>query len=246
MCACQVHASHCTASRGVRAGQQPPRSEKSRGVCVHSASRQTALAATLLSTLLALNPAARAATLGSSDYISVQERTRQRAPLQQPLLDRDANREGPSNSSPRTSLSIPQQVAEVRRLSAEAQEAADTQNYEQALQTYTIITRNYPDLAVVQYARIKRALMLYQLGKTVDAVLEMEGESSDLLGNAEVHAALAAMLYSESPKQIRRAETQWEIAREFDQRYSDLTFVKLQKRWPPAMQLALENFLSLS
>lgn len=88
--------------------------------------------------------------------------------------------------------------------------------------------------------------MLYQLGKTVDAVLEMEGESSDLLGNAEVHAALAAMLYSESPKQIRRAETQWEIAREFDQRYSDLTFVKLQKRWPPAMQLALENFLSLS
>lgn len=152
MCACQVHASHCTASRGVRAGQQPPRSEKSRGVCVHSASRQTALAATLLSTLLALNPAARAATLGSSDYISVQERTRQRAPLQQPLLDRDANREGPSNSSPRTSLSIPQQaccssvflddqhsipitecpqVAEVRRLSAEAQEAADTQNYEQ-------------------------------------------------------------------------------------------------------------------
>lgn len=87
--------------------------------------------------------------------------------------------------------------------------------------------------------------MLYQTGKTVDAVLEMEGESADLLGNAEVHAALAAMLYSESPKQIRRAETQWEIAREFDQRYSDLSFVKSQKRWPPAMQLALENFLSL-
>lgn len=87
--------------------------------------------------------------------------------------------------------------------------------------------------------------MLYQTGKTVDAVLEMEGEEEDLRGNAEVHAALAAMLYSESPKQIRRAETQWEIAREFDQRYSNVSWVIREKHWPPAMQLALEDFLSL-
>ena len=87
--------------------------------------------------------------------------------------------------------------------------------------------------------------MLYQFGKTVDAVLAMEGEEEDLRGNAEVHAALAAMLYSESPKQIRRAETQWEIAKEFDQRYSDVDWVKKEKHWPPAMQTALCNFLDL-
>lgn len=88
--------------------------------------------------------------------------------------------------------------------------------------------------------------MLYQTGKTVDAVLEMVGEEEELRGNAEVHAALAAMLYSESPKQIKRAETQWEIAREFDQRYSDVAWVKREKHWPPAMQVALQNFLTLN
>jgi len=117
--------------------------------------------------------------------------------------------------------------------------------YLQALQTYSYITHTYPDLAIVQYARIKHALLLYQAGKTTDAVLEMEGEEEDLRGNAEVHAALAAMLYSESPKQIDRAETQWEIAREFDQRFSNLEWVKQEKHWPPAMQTALGNFLNL-
>ena len=115
----------------------------------------------------------------------------------------------------------------------------------QALQAYTQITRTYPDLAITQYARISHALMLYQSGRTVDAVLEMEGEEEELRGNAEVHAALAAMLYSESPKQINRAETQWEIAREFDQRYANLDWVKQEKHWPPAMQTALGNFLNL-
>ena len=115
----------------------------------------------------------------------------------------------------------------------------------QALKKYTTITKQFPDLAIAEYAKIKRALMLYQSGKTVDAVLEMEGEEEDLRGNAEVHAALAAMLYSETPKQIRRAETQWEIAREFDQRYSDMDWVQREKHWPPAMQTALGNFLEL-
>ncbi len=117
--------------------------------------------------------------------------------------------------------------------------------YLQALHTYSYITHTYPDLAIVQYARIKHALLLYQAGKTTDAVLEMAGEEEELRGNAEVHAALAAMLYSESPKQIDRAETQWEIAREFDERFSNLDWVKQEKHWPPAMQTALGNFLNL-
>ena len=115
----------------------------------------------------------------------------------------------------------------------------------QALKIYSHITHTYPDLAIVQYAKVKHALMLYQSGRTVDAVLEMEGEEEEMRGNPEVHAALAAMLYSESPKQINRAETQWEIAREFDQRYGNLEWVKHEKQWPPAMQVALGNFLTL-
>ena len=115
----------------------------------------------------------------------------------------------------------------------------------QALENYTLITHKYPDLAITQYARIQRALLLYELGQHSEAVLELEGEEEDLRGNSEVHAALAAMFYAESPRQVSRAETQWEIAREFDQRFSDLQWVSKQKRWPPAMQVALANFLEL-
>ena len=116
----------------------------------------------------------------------------------------------------------------------------------QALKTYSQITHTYPDLAIVQYARVKHALMLFQSGKTIDAVLEMEGQEEEMRGNAEVHAALAAMLYSETPRQILRAETQWEIAREFDERYGNLEWVKREKQWPPKMQAALGNFLNLT
>ena len=115
----------------------------------------------------------------------------------------------------------------------------------QALENYTEITRKYPDLAITQYARIQRALMLWQVGQQSEAVLQLEGEEEDLRGNSEVHAALAAMFYAESPRQTTRAETQWEIAREFDQRFGDLQWVSKQKRWPPAMQVALANFLEL-
>lgn len=113
------------------------------------------------------------------------------------------------------------------------------------MEKYTLITHTYPDLAITQYAKIQRALLLYQVGQQSEAVLELEGEEADLRGNSEVHAALAAMFYAESPKQVNRAETQWEIAREFDQRYGDLQWVSKQRRWPPAMQVALANFLEL-
>lgn len=111
MYVCQLHAAHCTAPRGVAIGRQPPRyNNRTRCVvCVQSATKQNAIAATLLSALLAASPDASAA-LGSSDYINVQERSRQRAPLQQPSPDRSANSDGPSNSSPYTRLSIPQQA----------------------------------------------------------------------------------------------------------------------------------------
>lgn len=89
-------------------------------------------------------------------------------------------------------------------------------------------------------------MLLYQLGQQQEAVLELQGQEEELRGNSEVHAALAAMLYAETPKQIDRAETQFEVAKEFDGRYTDLEWVNKQKKWPPAVQSALKSFLDLT
>lgn len=104
----------CTASAaslGVSSGQSPciTRTRAKYLVYAHIAAKQTALAATLLSLTLVTSPAALA-TLGSSDYISVQERSRQRSPLQQTSSERTALVEAPSSSSSGTRLSIPQQA----------------------------------------------------------------------------------------------------------------------------------------
>ncbi len=56
----------------------------------------------------------------------------------------------------------------------------------QALQKYTIIARDYSDLALAERARIKRALMLYETGQVDQALLELEDEEVALRGNAEV------------------------------------------------------------
>lgn len=65
-------------------------------------------------------------------------------------------------------------------------------------------------------------------------------------GAPEVHAALAAVLWKERPRQRLRAEQQFEIATEFDPRYSDPDFVRQQKLWPPRLVAALRQFLELS
>ena len=56
----------------------------------------------------------------------------------------------------------------------------------QALQNYTMIARDYSDLALAERARIKRALMLYETGQVDQALLELEDEEVALRGNAEV------------------------------------------------------------
>lgn len=60
-----------------------------------------------------------------------------------------------------------------------------------------------------------------------------------------MHAALAAMIYTERPQEIGRAEQQWEIATGFDSRVADLDYVRSQKHWPPKVVEALSRFLSL-
>lgn len=104
----------CRASAASRSvsSTQPSCINRARAKClayVQNVATQTALAATLLSLTFVASPDALAA-LVSSDYISVQERSRQRAPLQQTNSERNTLSEAPSSSSPGTRLSIPQQV----------------------------------------------------------------------------------------------------------------------------------------
>ena len=51
---------------------------------------------------------------------------------------------------------------------------------------YTTVDRKYGDLALANYARIGRALLLYQKGQKLNGILELEGLASSLRGYAEV------------------------------------------------------------
>lgn len=121
-----------------------------------------------------------------------------------------------------------------------------TTTFSQALQNYTTITQDYGDLALAEYARIGRALCLYQVGRVSDALLLLEDVEVVLRGAAQVHAALAALLYTERPSLIFRAEQNWDISQEFDKRYSDVEWVRVNKHWPPKACDSLERFLKLA
>ena len=62
----------------------------------------------------------------------------------------------------------------------------------------------------------------------------------------QVHAALAVMLYNETPPALSRAETQWELAGEFDPRFADPQWVAKERHWPPSMVAALQHFLTMN
>jgi hypothetical protein len=64
------------------------------------------------------------------------------------------------------------------------------------------------EFATTEYARLSRALTLYQLGDVSDAILQLEDLEVALRGYAEVHAALAAILYVERPARLNQAEQQ--------------------------------------
>lgn len=92
--------------------------------------------------------------------------------------------------------SIPQQAAQMQCLLSTARAATLEGDYDKALFVYTEAVRQFPDLALSEYARIGRALLLYQLGDTTQALLELQSSEVSMKGYAEVHAALAAVLYA--------------------------------------------------
>lgn len=61
---------------------------------------------------------------------------------------------------------------------------------------------------------------------------------------AEVHAALAAVLYVDKHA-VLPAEHQFTIATLMDSRYTDPSWVEANKHWPPSLVTALRRFISL-
>ena len=75
---------------------------------------------------------------------------------------------------------------------------------------------------------------------------QLEDLEVSLRGYAEVHAALASMLYVERPALLDYAEQQWAIAMDFSRNFADPQWVAANKRWPPKMMAALDRFLRLA
>ncbi|XP_076938250.1 uncharacterized protein LOC143606335 [Bidens hawaiensis] len=143
------------------------------------------------------------------------------------------------------SVEVSRRVAEAVELLEKGREFQAQGDYVQALQYFTQVVREYKDFALSEYARVGRALALYEVGDKDEAVAEMEDVSISLKGSPEVHAALAAALYSYKHASVL-AENQFAIATLLDPNYSDLTYVKDTKHWPPSLVRSLQDFITLS
>ena len=139
---------------------------------------------------------------------------------------------------------VSKKIERVTSLMAEASAAAEAGDYETALRCESEIIARYPDLALAERARIARGLLLYQVGRPQDALLELEDEEVALRGSAEVNASLGVIFY-DLGKPVQ-AEQHWAVASEFDKRYSDVNWVRNERHWPPKLIQALEKFLNLS
>lgn len=103
---------------------------------------------------------------------------------------------------------------------------------------------NDGDLALAEYARVGRAISLYEVGDREQAFVEMEDVSVNLKGYPEVHAALAAALYVDKQSPAS-AERQFNIATMLDPHYFDLSYVKNTRHWPPSLIESLRKLINL-
>lgn len=143
------------------------------------------------------------------------------------------------------SLEVARRVSEAVELLEKGREFQAQGDYVQALQYFTQVVREYKDFALSEYARVGRALALYEVGDKNEAISEMEDVSISLKGSPEVHAALAAALYSDKHASVL-AENQFTIATLLDPKYTDLGYVKDTKHWPPSLVRSLQDFITLS
>ncbi|KAJ1685890.1 hypothetical protein LUZ63_017280 [Rhynchospora breviuscula] len=118
-------------------------------------------------------------------------------------------------------------------------------DFPQALLFFTQLIRDYKDFALTEYARVGRALVLYEIGDRDEAIAEMEDVSITLKGYPEIHAALAAALYADKHAPLL-AENQFTIATLLDPHYTDISYVRETKHWPPSLVSSLQHFITLS
>ncbi|KAK6922810.1 hypothetical protein RJ641_011114 [Dillenia turbinata] len=142
----------------------------------------------------------------------------------------------PVSSAERSaSAAFSQRVSDAIELLEKGRELQAQGDFIQALTYFTQVVENYKDFALSEYARVGRALALYEVGDRDEAIAEMEDVSISLKGYPEVHAALAAALYEDKHAALL-AENQFAIATLLDPHYTDLSYVRETKHWPPSLR----------
>ncbi|XP_010032444.2 uncharacterized protein LOC104421957 [Eucalyptus grandis] len=136
-------------------------------------------------------------------------------------------------------------IAEAVGLLEKGRELQAQGDFGKALFYFTQVIEGYKDFALSEYARVGRALALYEVGDREEAIAEMEDVSISLKGYPEVHAALAAALYVDKHAPLL-AENQFTIATLLDPHYTDLSYVKETKHWPPSLVSSLQQFITLT
>ncbi|KAJ1405049.1 Tetratricopeptide-like helical domain superfamily [Sesbania bispinosa] len=140
---------------------------------------------------------------------------------------------------------ISQRVSQGVQLLEKGRELQAQGDFSGALDYFSQVIESYKDLAFSEYARVGRALALYEVGDREEAIAEMEDVSISLKGYPEVHAALAAALYADKHAALL-AENQFAIATLLDPHFTDLSYVRDTKHWPPSLISSLQHFITLS
>lgn len=150
-----------------------------------------------------------------------------------------------SPSEKDASALISQRVSQAVELLEKGRELQAQGDFNGSLQYFSQVIESYKDLAFSEYARVGRALALYEVGDREEAIAEMEDVSISLKGYPEVHAALAAALYADKHAALL-AENQFTIATLLDPHFTDLSYVRDTKHWPPSLVSSLQHFITLS
>uniref|UniRef100_A0A0A9DJ72 Uncharacterized protein n=1 Tax=Arundo donax TaxID=35708 RepID=A0A0A9DJ72_ARUDO len=143
------------------------------------------------------------------------------------------------------SAAVSRRVGDAVGLLERGRELQARGEFPEALASFTRVVMEYADLALSEYARVGRALVLYEIGDRDESIAEMEDVSITLKGYPEIHAALAAALYADKHAALL-AENQFVIATLLDPHYTDLAYVRDTKHWPPSLVASLHDFITLS
>ncbi|XP_052191601.1 uncharacterized protein LOC127800812 [Diospyros lotus] len=144
-----------------------------------------------------------------------------------------------------SSAAVSRRVDQAVEMLERAKELQAQGDFYQALAHFTQIIEKYKDFALSDYARVGRAIALYEVGDRGESIAEMEDVSISLKGYPEVHAALAAALYTDRHA-LLLAENQFTIATLLDPHYTDISYVRETKHWPPSLIASLQHFITLS